>query len=257
MPSLLIPRTIADQQIQGIRVRGWVKTSLVDYPGKIASTLFLGGCNFRCPYCHNPDLVVPVAEDPQNPNGQYLLEILSYLETYRRLLEGVCISGGEPLLEPRLDDLCRAIRSLGLEIKVDTNGSVPGQLETLVRQGLVNYVAVDIKGPPGKIAALTGARLPEESLTLAVKTTVHLLRKARIPHELRTTVVPGLIEREDLLLMAEWLQDGSRFVLQQFRAEKTLDPALRHVQPHPPEVLRQLARDLSGFFSECSVRGAG
>lgn len=241
----------------GIRVRGWVKTSLVDYPGKIASTLFLEGCNFRCPYCHNPDLVSPADADPRNPDRLDLDEILSYLETYRRLLEGVCISGGEPLLEPQLEDLCRAVRNLGLEVKLDTNGSLPRQLEVLVRQGLVNYVAVDIKGPPGKIAALVGARLPEESLVLAVETTVNLLRTARIPHELRTTVVPGLIEPHDLILMAEWLKDGSRFVLQQFRPEKTLDPALRQVRPYSPEVLRQLARDLSGFFSDCSLRGAG
>lgn len=243
--------------IGGIRVRGWVKTSLLDYPGKIASTLFLEGCNFRCPYCHNPDLVVPAAGDAGAPDLPGPEQILSYLETYRRLLEGVCISGGEPLLEPGLADLCGAIRNLGLEVKVDTNGSLPGELEVLVRRGVVNYVAVDIKGPPGKISAITGARLPEEALVLAVEKTVNLLRKAAIPHELRTTVVPGLIEPEDLLLMAQWLQDGSRFVLQQFRPDRTLDPSLRQVRPHPPEVLRQLARDLSGFFSECSVRGAG
>ena len=255
MPSLLTSHERQSDPFEGIRILGWVKMSLLDYPGKVASTLFFEGCNLRCPYCHNPDLVISSRsgnEDLVDPG-----EVLSYLETYRRMLEGVCITGGEPLLQPGLPALCDAIRTLGLQVKVDTNGSLPDALGGLVRDRLVNYVAVDIKGPPGKIRAITGSRVSEESLIQSVEATVRLLQGSGLPYELRTTVVPGLLEREDLLAIGRWLQNGAKYVLQQFRPGRTLDPDLRTLRPHPPEYLRELSRELAGYFAECTVRGLG
>ena len=236
-----------------VRVLGWSKTTLVDYPGKVASTLFFQGCNFRCPYCHNPQLVLPEAG-----HGEVSLdtkEILSYLATYSRMLEGVCLTGGEPLLQKGLPDLCGRIRRLGLRIKVDTNGSVPKRLETLLAASLVDYVAVDIKGPPYKISAIARAEIPEAELVAATEETVRLLQASAVPYELRTTVVPGLLDEGDLTAIGEWLEGDHRFVLQQFRQTRCLDPLFRDIAPYSPEYLKGQAEVLSTFFRSCTVRG--
>jgi pyruvate formate lyase activating enzyme len=238
-----------------VRIHGWSKTTLLDYPGKVASTLFLRGCNFRCPYCHNPELVLPEAgraETPLDPG-----EIFSYLATYSRMLEGVCLTGGEPLLQNGLPDLCGRIQRLGLRIKLDTNGSVPERLEPLIDASFVNYVAVDIKGPPDKIRAITRTEMPEAELVAATEATVGLLQASDVPYELRTTVVPGLLDEGDLIAMGKWLEGGHQFVLQQFRQGKCLDPLFDNLPPYPPEFLREQAEFLSRFFGECTVRGLG
>jgi pyruvate formate lyase activating enzyme len=236
------------------RILGWSKTTLLDYPGRIASTLFLQGCNFRCPYCHNPDLVLSEPGGGKTP----LLdseEILAYLSTYSRMIEGVCLTGGEPLLQKGLAELCRRIRRLGLRVKLDTNGSLPGRLASLLDGFLLDYVAVDIKGPPGKIGAMARTEAPEAELAAATKATVDLLQASGVQYELRTTVVPGLLDDGDLLAVGEWLAGDHRYFLQQFRPGKCLDPLFTGLRPYPPEFLHEQARALSGFFSECSVRG--
>ena len=238
-----------------VRILGWSKTTLLDYPGKVASTLFLQGCNFHCPYCHNPELVPPKAENgpiPLDPE-----EIFSYLVTYSRMMEGVCLTGGEPLLQNGLPNLCRRIRRLGLRIKLDTNGSVPQRLGPLLAASLVDYVAVDIKGPPDKIRNIARTDIPEAELVAATEATVGLLRASAVPYELRTTVVPGLLDESDLIAIGEWLKGGSRFVLQQFRPEKCLDPLFHDLRPYPPDYLNRQAEILSAFFGSCTVRGLG
>jgi len=237
------------------RIAGWVKTTLLDYPGKVASTLFLRGCNFRCPYCHNPELVDRPAED-----GPALLDpedIFAYFSTFSRLLEGVCISGGEPLLQKGLPSLCRRLASLGLKVKLDTNGSQPEKLGPLIEENLLDYVAVDVKGPPGKLGAISRAGVAEGELVRSLEATVEILKEAGIRFELRTTVVPGLLGEDDLHALAVWMKGAPRFVLQQFRPGTTLDPSFREIAPYPPQTLRTLAGSLSGFFGACSVRGVG
>ncbi len=238
-----------------IRILGWSKTTLLDYPGRIASTLFLQGCNFRCPYCHNPELVSHAAQDGQAPLDP--AEVIGYLATYSRMLEGVCLTGGEPLLQKGLPELCRQIRDLGLQIKLDTNGSLPGGLETLLEASLLDYVAVDIKGPPEKIRAIARTAAPDAELVAATEATLELLRGSGVPHELRTTVVPALLDRDDLISLGRWLEGSPRYVLQQFRPGKCLDPLFSDLRPYPPEYLQELAEELSGFFADVSVRGIG
>ncbi len=234
-------------------ILGWMKTTLLDFPGKVASTLFLGGCNFRCPYCHNPELVdykSDLGQRPLNPE-----EIFSYLTTYKKMIEGVCLSGGEPLLHKGLFDLCRQLRSLGMQIKLDTNGSLPTRLESLLEYSLLDYVAVDIKGPPDKIHTIARSLKKNADLAGAVKDTVNLLKEAEIPYELRTTVVPGLLEARDLHAIGSWLEGSPKFVLQQFRSGKTLDVLFQDLPPYPPQYLQDLAGSLSKYFTECTVRG--
>jgi len=238
---------------EDLRIAGWVKTTLIDYPGKIASTLFLEGCNFRCPYCHNPQLV----SLPSTAVYLKTEEILGHFSTFSRLLEGVCLSGGEPLLQKGLLPFCRNLVKLGLKLKLDTNGSLPEHLELLLGQNLLDYAAVDVKGPPGKLGVITRSRLNEGELTRALESTVRLLKEYGVSFELRTTVVPGLLEPDDLHRLAEWMRGAPRLVLQQFRPGKTLDPVYQDVLPYPPQFLRELAATLTGFFGECTVRGLG
>ena len=246
---------VPDETAGALRILGWAKTTLLDYPGKVASTLFLEGCNFRCPYCHNPELVFFRGENEKEPFK--LDDILSYLHTYSHMIEGVCITGGEPLMQPGTVELCRKLMRLGLKIKLDTNGSLPDKLEHLLEEDLLDYVAVDVKGPPRKIQTISGTKIPGTKLVSALESTVERLRKAGIPHELRTTVVPGLLEPDDLHALGVWMRGASRFVLQQFRPGKTLDPLFQDLSPHPPQYLRELASSLSVYFAECTVRGIG
>lgn len=249
--------TSSDRQLPtemgGIRIVGWSKTTLLDFPGNVASTLFLRGCNFRCPYCHNPELVLPPSGS--DPISLDLGEILSYLATYSRMLEGVCLTGGEPLLQGGLPELCRQISGIGLRVKLDTNGSLPERLAPLLDASLLDYVAVDIKGPPDKLSNITGAAIPQSALVAATEATIGLIQSSAVRYELRTTVVPGLLDARDLIHIGEWLEGCHRFVLQQFRPGKTLDPLFRDLPPYPPTFLHEQAEALSGFFAECTVRG--
>ena len=238
-----------------VRILGWSKTTLLDYPGRVASTLFLQGCNFRCPYCHNPELVLDREADGRTPLD--LDEVIAYLATYSRMLEGVCLTGGEPLLQKGLPELCRKIRGLGLRIKLDTNGSMPERLGALLDASLLDYVAVDIKGPPDKIRAIARTTLLETELVAATEATVKLLRASAVPYELRTTVAPGLLDERDLTHLGEWLGGSHRYFLQQFRPGKCLDPLFSDLPAHPPDYLKEQAEALSRFFGQCSVRGLG
>jgi pyruvate formate lyase activating enzyme len=240
-----------------VRVLGWARTTLLDYPGKVASTLFLPGCNYRCPYCHNPELIYTSAED----SALFRLEeIYSYVARYANMLEGVCITGGEPLLQAvPLAGLCRRIKDLGLRVKLDTNGSMPERLEALLDENLLDYVAVDIKGPPLKIQSIARAAARQENLVIATKSTVDLLTETETPFELRTTWVPGLLDPPDFHAIGQWMRGAPLYVVQQFRPGKTLDPLFEDIRPHPPAAVHELCQSLSesGYFSNCTVRGIG
>ncbi len=239
-----------------VTILGWLKTTLLDYPGKVASTVFLGGCNFRCPYCHNPGLVKAATGD--RAAAKYdLQEILAYSATYSRMLEGICITGGEPLLQAGLKELCQRFRALGFKIKLDTNGSLPAGLPPLLEAGLLDYVAVDIKGPPDKIHAVANSNLSREDLVEAVQSSVDILQHSGVPYELRTTLVPGLLDGDDIRAIGKWLKGAPKFVLQQFRPGKTLDPEFNDLAPYPPAYFEEIISSLSGYFPECDVRGIG
>ena len=209
-------------------IRGWQRTSLVDYPGRIVSTLFLAGCNFRCPYCQNPDLVEAA------PGGGPEIEtaaVLAHLERRRGLIDGICVSGGEPLLNPDLAELLEPVKALGGLVKIDTNGSRPATLEALLHRGLVDYVAMDVKAPPWKIPAI--ARRDVDLST--IERSLALLRTGSVDYELRTTVVPGLLDPDDVVEIFRWIRGAPRHYLQQFRPTAILDPTLQETEPYPAE----------------------
>jgi pyruvate formate lyase activating enzyme len=185
--------------------------TLLDYPEKVASTIFTAGCNFKCPFCHNRDLVF-LPEDYEYYDPE---EIMQYLEKRKGLLDGVCISGGEPMLQDTLE-LIKRIKKMGYLVKLDTNGSMPEKLQEYVESGCIDYVAMDIKNCKEKYAETVG--MDAESFSIEnIEKSVEFLKKGTVDYEFRTTVVKELHTKEDLLALAEWIKPAKKYYLQQFQ----------------------------------------
>lgn len=192
-----------------MRIQGLQKLTLLDYPGKMACTVFLDGCNFRCPFCHNGDLALSRQEFPAfTPE-----DLLAFLRKRSGVLDGVCITGGEPLLSTGLDELLRQIRALGYQIKLDTNGSLPDRLRELTEAGLVDYVAMDIKNSKQRYAETAG--LPSLDCT-AIDESVRFLLSGAVEYEFRTTVVREYHTAADFESIGQWIRGAKRYYLQAF-----------------------------------------
>jgi pyruvate formate lyase activating enzyme len=191
-----------------MRIHGLQKMSLVDYPGKVACTVFLGGCDFRCPYCHNAELL---SEDA--PAVMDDIELLDFLKKRQGLLDGVVITGGEPLLRKDLPDLLRRIRELGYPIKLDTDGNHPTKLKEVVQNGLVDYVAMDVKNSPERYGETIG--IPAFSVN-RVDESIHFLLEGNVGYEFRTTVVKQLHDEESFKKIGEWIKGADHYFLQKF-----------------------------------------
>lgn len=191
-------------------VSGLQKLTLLDYPGKVACTVFTGGCNFRCPFCHNAPLVLPerLARDTDEQ------EVLEFLSRRRGILDGVAITGGEPLLHAGIGDFIGRIKELGFSVKLDTNGSFPDRLRSLVEQGLVDRVAMDIKNSPELYGVTVGLKGFDVSPVAESK---DFLLSGQVEYEFRTTVVKGLHTQESLVAAAEWIRGAEEYYLQQFK----------------------------------------
>lgn len=192
-----------------MRIDGLQKMTLLDFPGKVACTVFTGGCNFRCPFCHNALLVTKLPEKPDYTED----EILSFLEKRVGLIDGVAITGGEPLLNPDIGDFIRKIRDMGYAVKLDTNGSFPERLKAIVSEGLVDYVAMDIKNRREKYAETIGLK----NLDLSkIEESIEFLKSGAVDYEFRTTVVKQFHTVEDIRAAAEWIGGARRYFLQNF-----------------------------------------
>lgn len=188
-----------------MRIGGLQKLTLLDFPGHVACTVFLQGCNFRCPFCHNTSLVMGTEEISEE-------EVLRFLNTRQGLLDGVAVTGGEPLLSAGLPDFLRKIKALGFKVKLDTNGSFPEKLRALIDEKLVDYVAMDIKNSPEKYAQTAGT----DGMLDAVKESVSILMNGTVPYEFRTTVVDELHEPADFEAIGRWLAGAQHYYLQGF-----------------------------------------
>jgi len=228
-------------------IKGFQGTSLLDFPGKIASLIFFGGCNLTCPYCHNPGLVLDPEQYPDFPQAA----ILAQLQERRRFIDGVVVSGGEPTLDPGLLPLLRAVKALGLVVKLDTNGLRPAVLESALAEGLVDYVALDLKTAPARYGELHGGPVAIAGLQRSVQ---QLLAGA-VDYELRTTCVPGLVEAEDIRAIGELVRGARRWVLQQFVPGHALAEELREIEPHPAETIRAFAGVAGEYVGGVAVRG--
>jgi len=231
-----------------VEIRGLEKFSSKDFPGHISSTVFLGGCTFRCPFCHNADLVLRPEVFPVLPMDLFM----SYLDSRKGWLEGVCVTGGEPLLSEDLEDLVRVVKERGLLVKIDTNGSLPARLEKLVAEGLVDWIAMDIKAPLERYSEVVGAAVRDEDIVRSVD----VIRGSGLNYLFRTTVVPGLLGREDIRKIGMWLEGAEVYQLQQFVPHDTVDPAYVEVRPYPREEFIMLQEIARPFFKEVRVEGA-
>lgn len=188
-----------------MRIGGLQKLTLLDFPQKVACTIFLQGCNFRCPFCHNTPLLGDGDLIPEE-------EFLAFLKKRQGMLDGVAITGGEPLLHLDIADLIRKIKALGYAVKLDTNGAFPERLQELIDEKLIDYVAMDIKNAPEKYELTSGAK----GILPAVKKSICILKDGKIPYEFRTTVVDELHEPNDFHAIGEWIEGAPAYYLQGF-----------------------------------------
>lgn len=192
-----------------MKIQGLQKLTLLDFPERTACTVFTAGCNFRCPFCHNASLVVDIPEKAEMTEEAFW----QFLRKRQGILDGVCISGGEPLLQPDIESFIRKIRELGFAVKLDTNGSAPDRLIRLAEQGLLDYVAMDIKNSPETYAFTAGV----DTLDLAkIQQSVSYLKEGHVPYEFRTTVVKNYHTHEDFESIGPWLQGAEKYFLQKF-----------------------------------------
>ena len=226
---------------------GLQKLSMVDYPGKLAATVFTGGCNLRCPFCHNALLVTRLGETAELPET----EVLAFLERRRGLLDGVVLSGGEPLLQPDAADFLRKVRDMGFAAKLDTNGCFPERLSAILEAGLVDYVAMDIKNCREKYPRTVG--VPDFD-TAAVEGSVRLLARSGVDHEFRTTFVRELHTAADVEAMGRWLQGAPRYYLQNFADSGNLIQEGWH--GFTALELQGFADIARPFFKQVELRGA-
>ena len=230
-----------------MKIQGLQKMTLLDYPGKVACTVFLGGCDFRCPFCHNFELVVGPAPETLTEE-----ELFAFLERRRGLLDGVAITGGEPCLRSDLPGFAARIHEAGFGVKLDTNGAHPEMLARLIDGGLVDYVAMDVKNAPGKYARTVG--LPDSAFDLApIGESIKLLLAGGVDFEFRTTAVRGLHEARDFEEIGAWIAGAPRWYLQAFAPRDTVpDPTLEA----PDEADLRLFRDIvARYVQHAEIRG--
>jgi pyruvate formate lyase activating enzyme len=226
---------------------GYQKLTLIDYPGKLAATVFTVGCSFRCPFCHNPELVSGIKY-----NGSSILEdeFFTFLKKRLGKLEGVCITGGEPTIQPDIIEFIEKIKKLGFLVKLDSNGSRPDVLKKILDKKLVDYVAMDIKNTPAKYSRTAGTKVDIER----VKLSVELLMSSRIKHEFRTTVVPGLHSEADFEIIGKWLQGIPAYYLQRYREERILDPKLKTKTKGKRLDLEKISESMKKYFEKVAIR---
>ncbi len=228
-----------------MEIHGLQKLTLLDYPGTVACTVFLGGCDFRCPFCHNFELLdgsYPPLMDDQT--------LLTFLTKRQGLLDGVCITGGEPLLRAELPALLRTIRALGYRVKLDTNGSHPQSLEKLLAEGLCDYVAMDIKNSPARYGETVGK--PDYDLA-PVKRSIRLLMEGTTDYEFRTTVVQQLHTEADFHAIGAWISGAKRYFLQSFTDRDTVPMA--GLRAPTPEAMLRYASIVRAYVPETAIRG--
>ena len=229
-------------------ISGLQKLTLLDYPGKLACTVFTGGCNFRCPFCHNAPLVLP-ERLTDDPDGEQT--VLRFLEKRQGILDGVAVTGGEPLLQSDIAAFLRKVRALGYKIKLDTNGSFPDRLIAVVEEGLVDRVAMDVKNAPALYAKTVG--LPAVDLK-ALERSKNFLLEGRVEYEFRTTVVRGLHTAESLKEAAAWIAGAKEYYLQQYKDSGDIIAA-QGLGAFTDEEMRALAEELRPIVPAVRLRG--
>jgi pyruvate formate lyase activating enzyme len=231
-----------------MRIIGFIKTSLLDWDGHVVAVIYLPGCNFRCPFCHNQEVVLSPGSMEEVP----FEEVEEYVRANSEFLDGIVVTGGEPTIHPDLPDLLSRLKALGTKVKLDTNGTNPDMLGDVLEAGLVDYVAMDIKAPlDGQYDDLAGVPVPLDR----VKRSIELLRTSGVDYEFRTTVVPILLTPGDVERIAAYIGGAKKFAIQQFRPGSTLDPNLAAVKPYPQGTVLSMAECAKQYVRKVVIRG--
>lgn len=228
-----------------MHIKGLQKTTLLDFPSRVACTVFTGGCNFRCPFCHNASLVL----SPGSVDGIPEEDFFSFLSKRKGILDGVCITGGEPLLQRDIVDFIRKIKNEGFAVKLDTNGSFPDRLKDIVSEGLIDYVAMDIKNSEEKYSLTAGV----EGDCSEVFESIDFIMSSGVDYEFRTTVVKELHTVEDIESIAKRIAGARRYFLQSFKDSGDL--ICPDYSAHSEEILREMVEKASPFVEVCQLRG--
>ena len=229
-----------------MNIGGLQKTSLLDYPDTISAIIWTVGCDFLCPFCYNKDLVLgKVGVIPEE-------EVLSFLEKRKGMLEGLVISGGEPLMQKDIVQFAEKVKKLGYLIKIDTNGMYPEKLKELIDKKLVDYVAMDVKAPKNKYDKLTDVKTDIKK----IEKSIEIIKNSKLDYQFKTTFVPGLLTKENIIIIAKWLEGSKRFYLQQFKNDAPLiSSKLQNVAPYSKEKLIETLNHIKSYFENCDVRG--
>lgn len=228
-----------------MRFGGIQKLTLVDFPGQVATTIFTLGCNFRCGYCHNPELVLPQQQQAFLSED----EVFNFLESRIGKISGVCISGGEPLLQPDISKFIVRLKALGFNVKLDTNGSYPEKLEEIIKEGEVDYIAMDIKGPLSKYALISGNKSVEQEISKSIK----LIIGSDIDYEFRTTLCHPYLKVSDFDEIANLISGAKRYFLQNFEKSKQIDQEI-NFSPFSSDEIEEIKRILDGKIGVVTLR---
>ncbi len=232
-----------------MKIKGIQKTSLVDFPGRLSSILFVSGCNFNCGYCYNIDLVC----EKNNLETIPADDIIKLLKERSSLVESVVITGGEPTLYKDLDSFIQQIKSIPLLIKLDTNGYNPDVIDNFLKRKLIDYIAIDIKTSSSKYESLTGVSIDFSR----IKDTINLIRDSYIDYELRTTCVPYFVTMNDFKIIENEIGHVKKYYLQQYNNSLTIDPAFKKYKPYPVSTLKEFREYIMNFADICEIRGIG
>jgi pyruvate formate lyase activating enzyme len=227
-------------------IKGFLGTSLIDYPGKISAIVFTGGCNFRCPFCHNSDLVLALDTLPTIIEGEFFKKI----EKRRGFIDGIVITGGEPLINRDILNFIKKIKDMGFLVKLDTNGSFPELLNEILNTNTVDFIAMDIKSSPEKYSMAAGVKVDISK----IEKSISLIMGKSPDYEFRTTMVPGITEEEDMIPMVKMIEGAKSYAIQQFRPMKVIDPRYLTIKPFSHETLLKFVEIVKPFVGQVELR---
>jgi len=231
-----------------VKIAGFIKTTLLDWDGMVACTIYLAGCDFRCPYCHNGSIVV----NADAVEGIEENTVLDYISENLDFIDGVVVSGGEPLRNPDIRIFLKKLKALGVKVKIDTNGSHPDVLDDLIGAGLVDMVAMDVKSSLNKrygAAAGADVNIPN------IKKSIRAILDSGVDHEFRTTAVPIFVKDDDIRNICENIKGAKRYRIHQFRNKRTLDDSLSVLDPYPESKLTEMAEIAKEYVKDVKIRG--
>jgi pyruvate formate lyase activating enzyme len=235
-----------------MKFKGFNKTSLIEYPNRIVSVVFTGGCNFRCPFCHNKDLVLN-QDRIESIDGEL---ILNHMKNKRMWIDGIAITGGEPTLQNELPDFIKKVKEENFLVELETNGTNPDMVEQLIKDKLVDYLAMDVKAPlnEDKYFEVIGEIGNKKEILENIKKTIRIIQESGVDYEFRTTFVPGLLNKRDIYTIAKQLKGSKRYVIQKFLPKTTVNPEYEKKEEPKPSFFEEFKKNLKDYFGEIIIK---